>query len=224
MTNLGGKEIEIQIINQNIDEFRKLLDSHGGCKQIHPYETLRASYIYLDDGTAFLRLRDEIDDGGSKCITLTYKKFTTDYAYESEFKGCPMMKNEQMMESISGDREIIHVERRREKWKCANENIFEISFDEWPGIPPYIEIEGPNELEIFLFLRNLLGRGTKIQYFIGGAFDIYEWKHKIKREYLKTNSLTFDDIDEFIHTHGDTGTGIIETLTKNLNGDVIKNE
>ena len=74
-----------------------------------------------------------------------------------------------------------------------------INIDEWPGLPKYIEIEGPSEEDIFELMRELgYENGTELKYFKHGAFDYYGHLYKIPRSILRSTSLTFDTIDTLL--------------------------
>jgi hypothetical protein len=222
-------EIEIQIINLDIDEFIKKLEKNYEDMEIikiHDDKLMNAAYVYLDD-ESFIRIRNEFVDN-KEYISFTYKVFQRDnYAIEEEF--CKPMKNRDsynnMYSMLSKVGKVIEVEKKREKWKCKfyKEGSIpihiEVSIDTYPGIDKFIEIEtDKSDLDIFRFLKKIGYTGSRIKFFRNGAFDIYEYKFKIDRKFLRNNSLKFETIDDFIDEHSDTGHGIIEGIDKKING------
>lgn len=140
------QEIEAKFLNVDLDEVRsKLQDAGAVCEQ--PMRLMRRVVVDYPDmrmqkGDSWVRIRDE----GHK-VTLTYKKST-----EKEFGGAHEIEVE-----VSDYQKTIDIflsiglvtrtsqETKRETWRLGDT---EIVLDEWPWIPPYIEIEGASESDV----------------------------------------------------------------------------
>ena len=142
-------EIEAQFLDINKDEIRAKLKEIGA-ECVKP-EVLMKRVVFDTGPHSFARVRDE---GGGK-IVMTYKNVANDKSimgtkevnleienYEDGvlfLKGCGLeMKAEQ--------------ESHRETWEFEG---VEICIDEWPWIPPFIEIEGPSENKVWEIAEKL---------------------------------------------------------------------
>ncbi|HPQ82713.1 MAG: class IV adenylate cyclase [Candidatus Saccharibacteria bacterium] len=137
-------EIEVKFINITIDAIQQRLLAAGAvCEQ--PMRLMRRALMETPDMAAkdaFLRLRDE----GNK-VTLTYKqhlKTGIEAANEIETTVDDFDAAKSLLEA-SGMIFHTYQESRRETWKLRD---VEVVIDEWPWMPPYIEIEGDNEASI----------------------------------------------------------------------------
>lgn len=137
-------EIEVKFINITIDAIQQRLLAAGAvCEQ--PMRLMRRALMETPDMAAkdaFLRLRDE----GNK-VTLTYKqhlKTGIEAANEIETTVDDFDTTKALLEA-SGMIFHTYQESRRETWKLGD---VEVVIDEWPWMPPYIEIEGDNEASI----------------------------------------------------------------------------
>ena len=137
-------EIEVKFINITIDTIQQRLVAAGAvCEQ--PMRLMRRALMETPDMAAkdaFLRLRDE----GNK-VTLTYKQHLNtgiEAANEIETTVDDFDAAKSLLEA-SGMIFHTYQESRRETWKLRD---VEVLIDEWPWMPPYIEIEGDNEASI----------------------------------------------------------------------------
>ncbi|MBE3204584.1 MULTISPECIES: class IV adenylate cyclase [Parafrankia] len=96
----------------------------------------------LDD-SAWIRLRNE----GSR-ITLTLKQVTDatkiDGTTEIETEVTDMPATAEILRRL-GVQEVGYQENYREEWRLG-EVVFD--FDTWPGLPTFLEIEGPDEASV----------------------------------------------------------------------------
>jgi len=141
------QEIEVKFLDAPHDEMRERLTSVGAVCE-HPMRLMRRAIIdYPDrrmqtaspDGWGWVRVRDEVDK-----VTCTYKHIAADgkdTTYEIEFAVSSYEKTVQLFEAI-GLMKHAEQETKRETWKLDD---VEVVLDEWPWIPPYIEIEGSSE-------------------------------------------------------------------------------
>ncbi|MDD3303117.1 MAG: hypothetical protein PHN31_06190 [Candidatus Gracilibacteria bacterium] len=96
-----------------------------------------------------------------------------------------------------GLNEKSYQETYREVWEINNE--IEIMIDLWPGLNPYIEIEGENE-EVVKKYSNLLGFDYNNGIF-GTSFQVYEKELGLDYEFINSlKEITFDNIPRKINT------------------------
>ncbi len=161
-------EIEVKFVDIDIDAVREILARAGGvCEE--PMRLMRRALIETPDMAAidaFVRLRDE----GNK-ITLTYKqhlKSGIEAAKEIEVIVSDFEQTKALLEA-AGMTFHTYQESRRETWRLGN---VEVVIDEWPWMPPYIEIEGSSEADVRA-TANTLGFDWNDAVF-GGADVIYQ--------------------------------------------------
>jgi adenylate cyclase class 2 len=138
------KEIELTILNINIQEVSQKLHALGA-KKITQAFLIAESFDFpgdpLNQADAYLRLRQE----GEKTV-LTFKGKSEDSRYfkrrleiETIVSDFPMTKKILL---ALGMHVIRHHEKKRTSWKWRS---LRFDIDEFPTIPPYMEIEGPPE-------------------------------------------------------------------------------
>lgn len=140
------EEIEVKFLDINHDELRSRLLSIGAdC--LHPKRLMKRAIIDYPDrrmqntsntGWGWVRVRDEGDK-----VTCTYKHISNDAnqtVHEIEYEVSSYDKAVELFETI-GLKNHSEQETRRETWEVGG---VEVVLDEWPWIPPYIEIEGPS--------------------------------------------------------------------------------
>lgn len=137
-------EIEAKFVNVDIEDIREKLKVLGAtCEK--PLREMRRVTIdtpALKQKDAFVRVRDEGDK-----TTLTYKQFdafSVDGAKEIEVTVSDFEATVELL-SQAGLPYGSMQESRRETWQL---NGVEIMIDEWPWLPPYIEVEGGAETEV----------------------------------------------------------------------------
>lgn len=161
-------EIEAKFVGVAIDAVRKkLTEVCAHCEQ--PMRLMRRALAETDEMRpidAFLRLRDEGDK-----VTLTYKqhlKGGVEAAREIETTVGDFDATKAIIEAC-GLEFLTYQESKRETWRLGD---VEVVIDEWPWIPPYIEIEGPSEDSVKEAAR-LLGFEWQDAVF-GGSDVIYQ--------------------------------------------------
>jgi len=197
------KEFEFQFIDIDISDFKNKLEEVGA-ESIHDEITYKSSYFYMNEccdtsvsanENSFIRVRLE-----GNIVTLTMKKIGEGFADEMEYFSnvkSDILYNETVAFYSMSYKNKVVTEKKSEKWKY--DDII-INIDTWPGLPSYIEVEGPATKDIFEFMKEL-GYTGEYKYFKHGAFDYYVHKYGIKREILRKSSLTFDTIDEFLRKY-----------------------
>lgn len=135
-------EIEVKFLDTDHDEVRKKLQELGAELE-QPMRLMRRSLVEMPHHTevrGFVRIRDEGDK-----ITLTYKqRDAEDLLHGTKEIEVEVSSFDDTVELLraAGWPPITYQESRRETWKLGDA---EIVLDEWPWIPPYIEVEAPSE-------------------------------------------------------------------------------
>nr|WSX78549.1 class IV adenylate cyclase [Streptomyces sp. NBC_00899] len=136
------------------------------------------------EGTQWVRLRNE----GTR-TTLTLKQVTD----ASSIHGTTEIETEvgdlrAMAEILNciGLREVRYQENYREEWRLGD---VAFDFDTWPGLPTFLEIEGPDEQSV-CEAANLLGLDYKDARF--GSVDVL-YKTEAGRDILAEPTLLFAD-------------------------------
>lgn len=195
-----AEEIELQFIDIDVDTFRDRLEEVGATS-IHGPLVYKSSYLYIERGkdnySKFIRIRIE-----GTVLTVTIKETGEGFAKELEYASDNIDMYDETVSfftSLVPDVPVVTVEKRSEKWKYDD---IMINIDQWPGLPKYIEVEGPGEEDLFEFMRDLgYENGTKLKYFKHGAFDYYVHLYGVPRDVLRSTSLTFDTIDTFLEKY-----------------------
>jgi predicted adenylyl cyclase CyaB len=89
----------------------------------------------------FVRVRD---DGNIITFTIKQKEATSEYELETELEVSSFATAIRMGEILGLEKNYI-IEKIREIWMV---NKCEVVFDTYPGLVPYIEVEGPTEKEV----------------------------------------------------------------------------
>jgi len=137
-------EYEAKFLSVDVAGLQAKLTALGAVRAFP--RTLLTRKIFENDaleGGAWLRLRDE----GTRC-TLTLKQVTDSTTIdgtteiETEVTDLPAMSK--ILHRL-GLREVRYQENYREEWRLG-EVAFD--FDTWPGLPTFVEVEGPDEASV----------------------------------------------------------------------------
>lgn len=141
-------EFEVKVLDINPGQVQSLLEKLGlGRGDTLKYQ--RYVYEIQDHPDAWLRLRT---DGTT--TTLSYKSFVTDKidgVKELEIIVNDFEATHKLLETL-GFQAKSYQENRRTLF--TNEDV-EISIDEWPLIPPYLEIEAKNKETVNKYIKLL---------------------------------------------------------------------
>lgn len=137
-------EIEAKFLGIDRDELRKKLEQIGAELKQPDRLMRRKNYDYPDgrldrEYNGWVRVRDE----GNK-TTLAYKQLNDRTLHGTKEVNVTVSDFErtcQFLEAI-GLQATAYQESRRESWMV---NEVEIELDEWPWIPPFVELEAPDE-------------------------------------------------------------------------------
>lgn len=139
-------EIEATFTDIQRDEIRAMLKNLGATLVRSDRLMKRKVFDFpnqgLDHNGAWVRVRDEGDK-----ITMSYKRLVdrtltgvqeVNLVLDNYEQGCEFVKALGLVEKS-------YQETRRESWEL---NGVQIEIDEWPWIPPFVEIEGPSEAAV----------------------------------------------------------------------------
>lgn len=164
-------EIEATFINIDKDQLRAQLK--GLCAKLLQPELLMRRTIFDIDDYSFVRVRDE----GNR-ITMSYKHL--DAVSLSGMKEICLNVNN-YDEAIAfvkacGLKIKAVQETLREEWELDG---VELDIDTWPWLPPYVEIEGPNEAAVKSVAAKLDFDMTDALY--GSVDEVYKIYYDVTR-------------------------------------------
>lgn len=186
----GGIEYEVQVLDVARPEMIRRLKKLGGTMVHKKIKMVRAAFFLCSKKVnGYARVRAE--DGQVK---MTVKTYSGDYPMEYELgisegidEGIEFMK-------ALGLEQKAFQESYREKWTLPIKGVHEITFDSWPGLPMWMEIDCKTESALHKVLRLLeipLARtvnwavAEKYNHYYGIPIDVIN---------NKTPSITFDGI------------------------------
>lgn len=194
-----NKEIEAKFYPVDKDQIRNKLRSIGARLE-HPEVLMKMAMFDFKDKEEmnetglyrWFRVRDEGDR-----VTLNVKEFNTTtkdkHVKELEFIVGDFEKSCELL-SLTGLEQTSSQEKYREKWL---KDSCEITIDTWPGLEPFIEIEGASEE-----LVKSVSEKLELNYdeAIWGSVDpIYEMIYGIPEASIReVPELTFEKFDESI--------------------------
>jgi len=181
-------EFEATILDIEVNKVREKLEKLKA-KLIQP-ERLMRRYIFAPHSEkelkgVWVRVRDEADK-----VTMSFKKVEGD-KIEDQKEICLTIdsfdEGYEFLKAI-GLKQKAYQETKRELWLL---NDVEVTIDTWPGLEPFLEIEGQSELVVKKVVEVL---GYDYNKAIFGAVDVvYEIKLGIPPEVInnKTKEITF---------------------------------
>lgn len=188
-------EYEIKVLDIDVNTMRKKLKSIG-CKRIHKAKMFKRNVYHLCDKelNGFARVRDE---GTNVTMTVKIKKHDK-YPHETEVSiNEDFDKAGAFMESLGVEQKSFQ-ESIREKY--SHPLAHEITIDDIPGIPTYMEIDCVSEknLNKLILLLGVDKEKTKT-----GSFDVQfdDYYGIAKNDFNKMKSLTFRNIKNEIKPH-----------------------
>jgi len=165
---------------------QKIKDLGGVKKGMYLFQILAFN---PPEGFNLLRLRDE----GHR-ITVTLKQKGSDgYDLENEVNVDNFKEMKTIMEKI-GHTKKYFIQKIREIYNINNS---ELVFDHYPGLPGYIEIESPNEEEMFSLADRLGLRKDEEQ---KDAGDLYKDLYGITKD-RPLLDISFDNIVEIMSVY-----------------------
>lgn len=190
-----GKEFEAQILDIDIKKMRKYLKENNG-KRVHKnIKLVRAVFKRCNSNIkGFVRVRYE-----GKNTTMTVKIYNDKkFPDESEITIQEDFKTGRKFLQALNLKEKSYQETFREKWSLPIKSVHEITFDTWPGLPTYMEIDCTNEKTLNQVIKLLKVDKAKISYgSVGIKYDLYYGiTEKAINEKIPT--LTFNSIKKEI--------------------------
>ena len=185
------QEFEAKFININVNDIKKKLRAHGA-KMVHgPTRFYRVIFKRCEeagDKPGFVRIRDE-----GKKITMTTKVFNNKKFPEEHEVTINETFDQGLafLDAIGLDKKS-YQETIREKW--SHPLAHEITFDQVPGLPMYMEVDCTSEGKLNKLISLLNLDKTNMRY---GSFDkTYEEYYGIPSATIihKTKSLTFKNV------------------------------
>ncbi|MCB9798370.1 class IV adenylate cyclase [Candidatus Nomurabacteria bacterium] len=180
-------EFEATFLGQDIDAFRDRLKKQAVL--LKP-ETLMKRVVFSAPESVpggWMRVRDESDK-----ITMSLKQVTgskVDDQKEVELIIDDFDAGVDFMKSI-GATQKAYQETKRESWQCGDVRV---EIDTWPGLQPFIEIEGKSESAIRVCAKQL---GLDYSQAIFGGVDVvYEKELGIPKDVInnQTSEITFEN-------------------------------
>lgn len=168
-------EFEIKVLNIDTVTVHQALQANG-FKELPRLDFRRHVYVLPQNENAWIRLRTD----GAK-TTVTYKEYVSDSidgVQELETRVDDFGTMHELLQK-TGLTSKTYQENRRTLFQKDGSAI-EISIDEWPHIPAYLEIEGASMEEVTSFLKLL-------------ALEDHETTSAPTSEVYKKYSLNLDD-------------------------------
>lgn len=178
-------EYEAKFLAVDVEGLRAKLTELGAVLSFS--RTLLTRKIFENDSLtrgAWVRLRDE----GSRC-TLTLKQVTDATTIDGTTEIETTVGDVHAMGEILvelGLRQVRYQENYREEWQFG-EVVFDL--DTWPGLPTFLEIEGPSEAAVRLAAARLDLDYADARF--GSVDEIY--KSETGRDILAEPTLLFED-------------------------------
>jgi len=190
-----GKEYEVQVLDVNATKMRSKLKKLGGKKVHKNIKLIRAAFDRCKPKIrGFARVRNE-----GKHTTMTVKVYNNPkFPDETEVT---------IMEDFAAGKKFLEAlnlnmkayqETYREKWSLPIKGVHEITFDTWPGLPQWMEIDCSTKSALTKVIKLLDIDKDKISH--GASAVRYELYYGIPQETIntKTPSLTFKNISKEI--------------------------
>ena len=193
MNQIGsGLEYEAKFLDINVTKMKKLIKKYGA-KLVHRRKKyIRAVFHRANNKVrGYARVRQEAKD-----TTMTVKIYNNP-KFPDEFEVTIKEGFEQGKDFLNGLglKQKAFQESYREKYTFPKvKGVHEITFDELPGLPPYMEVDCTTEKALNKVIEILNLDKDKMRY---GAFDAtYLEYYGIPKDVInkKTKSLTFKNV------------------------------
>ena len=188
------KEYELQVIDIDKSKMINLLKKNGGKrvhKDIRMYRSIFKRCKSNIEGVARVRY-----EGKKTTMTVKIyrdKKFPEEYevTIDEDFE-----TGKKFLEALNLKMKSFQ-ETYREKWTLPIKGVHEITFDNWPGLPTFMEIDCTS-LDSLNKVKNLLNIDEeKITY--GSVATRYELYYGIPQDIVnRVSNITFKDLEKYI--------------------------
>ncbi|WP_250001533.1 class IV adenylate cyclase [Actinoplanes sp. M2I2] len=179
-------EFEARFLAVDTDAVRDRVAAQGGVCVMD--RTLMRRIVFKNDDIAerggWLRLRDE-----GRRVTMTYKQTTSDTSaidttLEAEIHVNDFGAAKSLLEAM-GFQALRYQENYREEWKLGEVTL---DLDTWPGLPTFLEVEGPDEASVRAAAVALGLDFAQARY--GSVDEVY--LAVLNRDILREETLTFE--------------------------------
>jgi adenylate cyclase class 2 len=187
------QEIEAKFLRQDHEIIRKKLQALGAVCEYKTKLMRRTVYDFpdrrLQKEGAWVRLREEPNND----IELTLKKSSSQQSIHGVFESSITVHSyeaaDQFLRAIGLEAKG-EQESKRELWRLGD---VEIMLDEWPWVPPFIEIEADSEQSVKHVAEQLDLKWENAVF--GGVTPVYTDCYDISEEYFVSLELSmkFDD-------------------------------
>lgn len=189
-----GKEYEFQILDVNVNKMKKKLKEMKG-KQVHKNIKLVRSVFKRCNSKikGFVRVRYE-----GKGTTMTVKIYNNEKfpdEYEVSIKD-DFETGKKFLQALNLNM-VSYQETYREKWTIPMKGVNEITFDTWPGLPTFMEIDCDNIQTMNKLMKLFDVDKEKIAY--GAAGKKYETYYGVPQKKVDNDieRMTFEDIEKY---------------------------
>ncbi len=177
--------IDLQVFKQKLQDCSAKLVRKNGLMR-------RFNFKVPGPVDSWLRVRDE-----GEYVTLALKAYdascTIDSLKELEVKVSDFNEMVSILMHL-GYQKIIYAENYREVYSFSDCLLM---IDQWPGLPIFVEIEGPTEQSVYAVAKQLGFKISDAKY--GTCALLYQSIYKISREeFEKTTELTFDKLPKWV--------------------------
>jgi adenylate cyclase class 2 len=188
-----GKEYEIQILDVNVNCMKRILRENKGKKIHNDIRFERAIFQRCNSKVkGFARVRNE-----GKDTTMTVKVYN-DIKFPDEFEVTikeDFETGKKFLEALNLNLKA-YQETYREKWTLPIKGVHEITFDTWPGLPTYMEIDCSSKKSLDKVIKLFSPKKDQISY--GGVSDKYQLYYGISQDVFnnRTPVINFKDVDK----------------------------
>jgi adenylate cyclase class 2 len=193
--NLMKTEIEAKWLEIDHDEFRRKLTKLGGRRVRSLMQMVRAVFYDAERKMTKIGARVRVRDEGDR-ITMTYKR--TDDATLTGTKEVNLVVDDfgkavDFLKQIGMVQKSVE-ETKRESWELDGA---EIELDEWPWLPPFVEIEAESKPKLVATAKKLgLNMGDAMY---GSADFVYEKYYDVTCDEVNAwPEIRFGDAPEWL--------------------------
>lgn len=182
------QEIEAKFLEQDHDDIRKKLQKLGATCE-YPISLIRRTVFDFPDRRlqqqgAWVRLREELD-GSIELMLKTVKTNQLGQTFEQPVKVENYDAAKQFLLSIGLEIKA-EEESKRELWRLGEDT--EIMLDEWPWVPPYIEVEATSEEAVKRLAKQLGLHWNQAKF--GSVIPVYTEEYGITEADFKAAEFT----------------------------------
>ncbi len=169
------KEIELRIVDINRNEaVKRLREIHARHVAFRRFKRVEVRLIANPTLKRWIRLRT---DGRTTRFAIKENRGMKENVYEHEIDVSDFKEMGKMMLKVFPNNLKAYVKSDRDEYTLDGA---EITINKWPGIPPFMEIEGKSKRHVKSVWKKLRLKGRPI----GNIFDVYRLYNK---DFIKVN-------------------------------------